>query len=378
MLALQGIPKNINEPLLGKISFSSTGKDNRSETIIVDPKLSKRKLKSYVASIFSCIDIDDQLKTSDIPIVYNVNNIHLLSEGDVVEILPNGLINVFYQINSKHNLIFVTSRCNSNCIMCPQIIDNNEGNLLDLNLKLISLIDKSTEELALTGGEPTVIGHDLFHLILACKHYLPNTSLLLLTNARKFSDLKYTHLFSSLGHPNITIAITLYGDNDIEHDFIVGSKDAFNEMVRGILNLATFGNSIEIRIVIHKYTYKGLLRISEYIYRNMAFVKHIAFMGLETTWRAKANLELLWVEPKEVINSLEESIRYLAQRGMNLSIYNIPLCLLPKNLWKFARQSISEWKNSFDSECLMCSVKNQCSGMFESGVPVYRQYLQPI
>ena len=378
MLTLKGTSRNINKPLLGRISFLPVEDNNKSTAIIINPALTKNGLEGYVASIFSHANTDHDLMVYEIPTVYNVSNIDFLSEGDVVEIFPNGAINVLYQINSKHNQIFVTSRCNSNCIMCPQPIDHHERNLTELNLKLISLMDKSISELAFNGGEPTLIGYDFFRLILACKDFLPDTALLLLTNGRKFSDFNYTHRYSSLCHPNITVSTPIYGDNDIEHDFIVGAKGSFNETVMGILNLASFGHPIEIRTVIHKYTYKNLLKISEYLYRNMTFVKHIAFMGMETTWRAKKNLELLWVEPIEIIHPLEEAVHHLVQRGMDVSIYNIPLCLLPKQLWTFARQSISDWKNSFESKCLMCSVKNQCSGMFDSGVSIYREYLEPI
>lgn len=377
MLTLKGTSINIDKPLLGRISSRPVEIDN-STSIIINPRLSKSELTGYVASIFSHINTDNELLTCEIPAVYNVSNIDSLSEGDVVEIFPNGVIDVLYQINSRHNQIFVTSKCNSNCIICPQPIDYNEGNLTELNLKIISLMDKSTTELAFNGGEPTFIGNDFFRLILACKDFLPDTSLLLLTNGRRFNDFDYTHRYSSLCHPNITVSTPLYGDNDIEHDFIVGSRGAFDETIMGILNLASFGHPIEIRIVIHKYTYNNLLRISEYIYRNMTFVKHIAFMGMETTWRAKKNLESLWIEPREVIHPLEAAVHHLGQRDMNVSIYNIPRCLLPKQLWSFARQSISDWKNSFDSKCLTCSIKNQCSGMFDSGVSLYREYLMPI
>ena len=377
MLTLKGTAINIDKPLLGKISFSPAEND-QSTTIVINPQLSKSLLKGYVASIFSKANVDNELITGKIPIIYNISDISFLSAGDVVEIIPSGIINVLYQINSRHNQIFVTSKCNSNCIMCPQPIDRNERNLTEPNLRLISLMDKSTSELAFNGGEPTLIGDDFFRLILACKDLLPDTSLLLLTNGRKFSDFSYTHRYSSLLHPNITISIPLYGDNDIEHDIIVGSQGAFNETVMGILNLASFGHPIEIRTVIHKYTYKNLLRISEYLYRNMTFVKHMAFMGMETTWRAKKNLESLWIEPEEVVGPLDEAIHYLTQRDMNASIYNIPLCLLPEHLWIFARQSISDWKNSFDPKCLICSVKNRCSGVFDSGLSLYGGYLKPV
>lgn len=377
MLTLQGIPVNIQKPLLGKIDTSYINKNERP-SIIVNPKLSKRELKNYEAILFSSEKIDNKIEALKIPTVYRINNINALDDGDVVEILPNGRITVLYKKKSPHNIIFVTSKCNSDCIMCPQPINYDEGYLTELNLKLISLIDKSTNELALTGGEPTIAGKDLFQLILACKNLLPNTSLLLLTNARKFSDFNYTHFLSSIRHPDLTIGTALYGDNDREHDDIVGAKGAFNETIMGILNLASFGNQIELRTVIFRHTYKNLLNIAEFIYRNMTFVKHIAFMGLETIHQAKQNLDSLWVTPFEIASYLEEAIHYLTQRNMNAYIYNIPLCFLPKGLWKFAKQSISDWKTSFDSKCQICSVREKCSGMFDSAIDMYKNYLSPI
>lgn len=378
MLTIHGNSQGIDKPLLGKIALSPVSKKERSSTILVNPNLLKNKLTDYAALILSKKNEDNIVKTSGIPTVFINSSGNLLEENDIVEILPNGKILVLYKKKSNHNIIFVTSKCDSNCIMCPQPINQNEENLTNSNLKFISLIDKSTSELALTGGEPTLIGEDLFRLILVCKSFLPNTSLLLLTNARKFSNFDYTHLYSSLRHPHITVSTSLYGDNDIEHDFIVGSKGAFNETIKGLLNLATYNNPIEIRTVIHNYTYRNLPRLSEYIYRNLTFVRHIAFMGLETFWRAKINLKSLWIEPKEFIKPLEEAIHCLRQRNINTSIYNIPLCLLPKNLWIYARQSISDWKESFASKCHSCLKKEECSGMFESGLDIYKKYLKPI
>jgi His-Xaa-Ser system radical SAM maturase HxsC len=378
MLTLKGVPRNIIEPLFGRVSFSPVRKEERSQTIIADPDLlSKRDIKECLALIASHSEVKNWERT-EIPIVCDVKGIDALSEGDIVEILPGGMINVLYQIKSRHNIIFVTSRCDCHCIMCPQPVDENESCLTELNLKLISLMSKATEELALTGGEPTVVGNDLFRLILVCRDLLPQTALLLLTNGRRFSDFEYSRFLSSLRHSNITIGIPLYGDNDFGHDIVMGSKGAFNETIRGILNLASFNNSIEIRTVILKQTYDKLLRISEFIYRNLTFTKHVAFMGLESIGRAQQNLSSLWVEPDELIPPLGEAVRYLAQRGMNTSIYNIPLCLLPRNMWRFARKSISEWKDSFDSKCSSCSVKTQCSGVFDSTIELYRQHLKPI
>src|SRR3972149_3728974 len=346
MLTFRGTSTNINKPLIGRVSFSLVEKEDRHKTIIINPTAFIRDLNEYVALLFTN---SFNQKSEQIPMIHDVDCVSLLNQGDVIEILPNGIINI------------------------------QEENKTESNLRLISLIDKNTKELAFNGGEPTLVGTDLFRLIFACKHFLPTTSLLLLTNARGFKDFEYTHVFSSLCHPDLTISTSLYGDNEIEHDYIVGSKGAFNEAILGMLNLATFGHPIEIRIVIHKYTYENLLGIAEYIYKNLTFVGHIAFMGMETIWQAKKNFGRLWVEPNDFVFILKEAIHHLRQRGMNVSIYNIPLCLLPRDLWQFARRSITDWKNAFDADCIQgCSVKDQCSGMFNSGVKIYKQYIKPI
>lgn len=377
MLRLYGIPINVTRPLLAKVSRSEVKKEERSQTVILNSPSPGKELKDYAAAMFSQ-EAENNAGANEIPVIHNVQGMESLSDGDVIEVFPDGRINVLYQIKSRHNLIFVTSKCDCRCVMCPQPVDENEGSLTGLNLKLISLISKETQELALTGGEPTLVGEDLCRLILACRDLLPKTSLLLLTNGRTFSDFGYTRLFSSLRHPDITIGIPLYGDNNIEHDAVMRSKGAFDETIRGTLNLASFGHPIEIRTVIHRVTFETLLRIAEFIYRNLTFTRHIAFMGLETTGQAKKNANHLWVEPGEFIDHLQDAVHYLTQRGMRTSIYNLPLCLLPKSLWRFAKQSISEWKDVFDSRCRECEARGSCSGVFDSTLDLYRKYLEPM
>ena len=51
---------------------------------------------------------------------------------------------------------------------------------------------------------------------------------------------------------------------------------------------------------------------------------------------------------------------------MNVSIYNTPLCVLDNCLWKFARKSISDWKQTNLDECKKCSKLDECCGVFET------------
>ena len=59
-----------------------------------------------------------------------------------------------------------------------------------------------------------------------------------------------------------------------------------------------------------------------------------------------------------------------------MSIYNSQLCLLRPSLWKFARKSISDWKNVYLPECHECQVLEQCGGLFQSAEKMHSPYIR--
>ncbi len=94
-----------------------------------------------------------------------MDNISDFHEGDIVVVNKQGEIVFVYEINSHHNALMVTERCNHRCIMCPQPPILQEKDKTPFNLRLISLMDNNTQEIGITGGEPTLIGDNLFTLI---------------------------------------------------------------------------------------------------------------------------------------------------------------------------------------------------------------------
>jgi hypothetical protein len=92
-------------------------------------------------------------------------------------------------------------------------------------------------------------------------------------------------------------------------------------------------------------------------------------MGLENTGFAIVNDALLSIDPMDYRDALAEAVGFLEAAHVNVSIYNLPLCVLEPTLWPYAVQSISDWKNGYVGECDLCSRKDHCSGLFTSGRP---------
>ncbi|MEW6386397.1 MAG: His-Xaa-Ser system radical SAM maturase HxsC [Thermodesulfobacteriota bacterium] len=345
--------------------------------------LGRLSRRPWVRRGLAALLVSDNLDLASIPTVNPViqtspEQCGELKDGDVVLINPAGGINLLYQADSPHNSILATNRCNCLCVMCPQVPGDDPPDLLENNLKLISLVDpKRTENLGITGGEPTLLGEDLIKLVRAARQKLPNTLLTLLTNGRKLKDLEFAKALVQVGFPNLFIEIPLFADNDTEHDTVMGAKGSFYDTLQGLHNLALLGQPVGLRTVLHALTISRLRQYAEFVYRNLPFVMQVAFMGMETCGLAGENLARLWVDPYDYRHDLAYAVRYLDRRMVPVSIYNHQLCILPPEIWRFARKSITTWKQTYLPLCHTCRVQEACGGLFATGEK-HSAYLRPV
>lgn len=370
MKQIQGKSFNIVEDVVGRITF---GKKmfHRSNEIWVSKDASSPAF-GYAATITTKDTITD--KGKPYCVVDNVDEFH---EGDVVVINQQGEIIFVYEVKSNHNAIMATERCNHRCVMCPQPPILQEKDKTPFNLKLISLFAKSTQEIGITGGEPTLIGDNLFVLINHIKKELPHTAISILSNGVKFADKEYAMKLAKCRHHDLQIDIPLFSDIAEEHNCIVGAK-TFYKTVQGLYNLALFHQRIGIRIVVHKQTYKRLPQFADYIYHNFPFVAQVAFMQMETIGLAKENFDQLWIDPYDYNMELREAVLLLADRGMKPYIYNAQLCVLPEDIRCYAQQSISDWKDIYISECEGCVLRGQCAGFFEANRNAHSSHIKKV
>ena len=222
--------------------------------------------------------------------------------------------------------------------------------------------------LGISGGEPTLLGDDLLELLQIARDHLPRTFVDLLSNGRRFSDWGFARQYAAVNHPHLTVGIPLYADDPALHDYIVQFKGAFDETILGILNLKRLSQRVEIRVVLHALSIPRLVELARYLTRNLLFVDHVALMGLEMTGFTLANLEELWIDPFDYQAELSEAVSLLQDAGMNVSVYNLPLCLVPEAVVPAYRKSISDWKNEYLPECYGCSRRTDCGGFFSSAL----------
>ena len=362
---------NVTEDIVGRITFNKHLLFNRSNHILVGEHLTSAK-KGFVATVTTT----NNVKETGMPICV-VENTSTFKEGDVVVINTQGEIVFVYEITSRHNAIMATERCNHRCIMCPQPPVLQEKDKTPFNLHLILLFDKNTHEIGITGGEPTLIGDNLFVLIKQIQKQLPKTAISILSNGVKFADKDYAMKLAKCNHRDLQIDIPLFSDIAEEHNRIVGAK-TFYKTIQGLYNLALFHQRIGLRIVVHKQTYKRLPQFADFIYHNLPFVSQVAFMQMETIGLAKENIDELWIDPYDYNEQLREAVLLLADRGMKPYIYNAQLCILPEDIRCYAQQSISDWKDIYLPECEGCTLRGQCAGFFASNREMHSQYIKKI
>lgn len=378
-MKLYGIGRatGLNEPIIGRVLTEEAPPELRQDSVLVWKQLNQPSDTSgYLALL---LPNAAPRWPSLSPLIHSAKSLDYLSDGDVIYVSPNGFVRTLYRKNSTSNFLLATDQCNSFCLMCSQPPRQvNDFDRISEHLQLIDLMDPETPELGITGGEPTLFKDEFLRLIRYCKDRLPNTALHVLTNGRLFYYREFACKLGEIEHPDIMLGIPLYSDVDSEHDYVVQARGAFEETVLGIHNLARYGVPVEIRVVIHKQTYRRLPTLAEFIARNFPFAAHVALMGLEMFGFVHRNFDELWIDPHDYQSELLKATETLFLSGLNTSIYNHQLCVLDHQLWPFARKSISDWKNIYLDVCERCDVRESCGGLFQSAAKKHSEHIHPI
>ena len=298
-------------------------------------------------------------------LILNDQDLAGFSDGDFVVMNSDGSVSVVWDYKSLSNSIFPTPACDCSCIMCPQPPQKHDEETFSIAMELLERLDPSkVTKICVTGGEPTLMGDRFIAMMRLIKKRFDHAFVMLLTNGKNFSDFALAKEYAAISLSNNITCVSLHSDIEEINDKIAGVKGSFHKTTQGLYNLARFRQKTEIRHVISKINSHRLEGFAHFLYRNFPFANHVALMGMEVTGYALDNYNDLWIDPYEYRQHLNRAVILLHRAFVDVSIYNIPFCLLEQKSWIFARQSISDWKNNYTSECNQCKLQLNCCGIF--------------
>lgn len=296
-------------------------------------------------------------------------NAHALLPGDVLELLPDGQAVKLHDGSQATACLFVTNRCNSNCVMCPDS-DKARARRLDIDAEFLAefvrLLPTDLPHLDVTGGEPTLIRYELPRLLNLAFSHFEAVSVMLLTNGRAFADPQYAEAFGDFRDRELVIEIPIHGDTAGLHDHIAGCPGSFRQTMAGIRNLLHAGCRVGIRIVVSMLNIDCLDQIVGLVGREFPETAFVNLMGLEMLGNARLNREQVWVEFDEAKPALERCAELCFRQGIEPRFYNFPLCLFETRFWSLYRKSISPHKVCFLEACEGCGMRDHCGGFFRS------------
>ena len=292
-----------------------------------------------------------------------------LHEYDVIEITPSGKFTHVINQANEDSTIFITEKCNSNCLMCPYPESIRKTGWLTDGSEIIEIakhMPENMKHITITGGEPFMIKENMFSVLNILKNKYTEQEILLLTNGRVFCLDSYIEKLKNCSPNNFILGIPLHSYNCEEHDHISSSPGSFKQTVSGISKLIHAGFHIEIRIVVNKLNYTKLIQIASLIIKYFSNVYRVVFIGLEMMGNAAINKKDIWVSYSQSVHFIEKAVDLLVSSEITTKIYNYPLCLVSRNYWDVCDLSISDYKRTYSPECEKCLVKNGCGGLFNS------------
>ena len=300
---------------------------------------------------------------------------------DVYEIDWDGNAYRCYDSCSFDNSVVVTNQCNCNCLMCPTpegIRNTHAGYSAQALIDIAKHFPTDMPHLTITGGEPFMIRKELFDYLLYLRENYHDTTYQLLTNGRVFCSREYAEEFKRTRPPKMIVGIPIHGCNEETHDEIVQCKGAFKQTVLGIKNLLATKAVIELRIVVSKLNYSFISRIADLIVSEFRGVYCVKIMGLEMTGNAAKNADRVWIDYRTAFLHSKDAVDRLIKAGIDVGLYNFPLCFVDKEYWGICEKSISPNKVRYAPKCDGCHVKDACGGIFSGTIRLTKEEVRPV
>mgnify|MGYP004673270691 FL=1 len=271
--------------------------------------------------------------------------------------------------DEREAVLMMTEACNSNCIMCPMSSDaRKRGNRLSEKEaeEELSHLCKDTEHIDITGGEPFLNAPLVLDVMKRLNEQHAQIPVQILTNGRALSLPSIQKAIAQLITSRYRFAIPIHAGNAALHDNITQTPGSFEQTMRGLTFLSSTPAQIEIRIVGHRLNMDHLAELCDTLLQSGIRIHVVNFIAMEMNGSAARNRELLWVDYKAFFEKAKPIIRRLIHHGIDVGLYDFPLCAVEPAYWSLAKKSITGWKVRYPEGCAQCDEKAACGGVFRS------------
>lgn len=285
-------------------------------------------------------------------------------QGDVLLLLPGRkAAHRLIRANSPHNTFVLTEQCDQLCVMCSQPPKKNHNDFFD-QFVLAATLAPAGAYIGLSGGEPLLHKGRLFEFLSVVASSRPDLRFHILTNGQHFSTDDESFL-TNIGSERVLWGIPLYAPERDLHDLIVGKSGAFERLQQSLAILARSGAAIELRTVVMKQNWAALPALSDYVATRLPFIRNWALMQLESIGYGRMNWDKCFQDTSLNFDTLATALNRSIARGIDVSLFNFPLCSVPENYRDLAPSTISDWKRKYLPQCSDCGLRATCGGFFE-------------
>lgn len=285
-------------------------------------------------------------------------------DGDVLLVNPQrGTADRLIRSSSLHNTFLVTERCDQLCVMCSQPPKKQHLDLFE-HFEAAAMLAPERATIGISGGEPTLFKTELLRFLDRVMRARSDLSFHVLTNGQHFEEIDRDDMLS-LDRERIVWGVPLYSADPNIHDEIVGKSSAHEKLLSNLAFLCRVGAQVELRTVLMQPNADGLPRLGRFLATSLPFIRTWAIMQLENIGYARKNWGNLFYDSSSGFGLVGQAVDFARSRGIDVQLYNFPLCTVPEQYRHLAPSTISDWKRSYVEMCEGCRLKVDCGGFFE-------------
>lgn len=229
--------------------------------------------------------------------------------------------------------------CNNHCTFCVQgdkRLRYKPRTLAEIKEILDKEFANGCQAVVFTWGEPTL--HP--DLLDAVKHArtIGFLEIQIQSNGRNFSKMDYVEKLLEAGVTEFSPSI--HGFQKETHDMQVWSQGAWEEVVRGLINLKKLWQRIIINSVITKDNYKEIPELAALLIK--IGVTQFQFAFVHILWSADKNKDTVVPRKKDMLPYVHKALDLAKKHGIPAFTEAIPYCLMQGYEWAISENIMPE------------------------------------